>query len=372
MKEKTGMGKRKIWIIVFPAVLVLILLNVGLPQRFMKAVTVGNSSYTIAAFNYYFYDTYYQFVEDHEDDLPFSLKKNLKKQDYDDTQSWQDYFHSQALQALYETARLNLAAEAAGWQPTEAQEAQISAKIKEKQQEISEYCVENNLSETDKYYTTLYDSGMTETEYFRQYENQLRAKLYKEEIEASLKNDRNSAVSTDTGSQGQTVPGADSITASKEQAVTVGCIRLNADTDRKSGKVTERQLENSRIRGENILQRWQGEKQQDETAFSELFTQWSDNADTQENNGIYTNAIKGDLPSEIEDWCFDSSRQSGDTTVIGTEKGAYVVWYEKTDGPAVSETASRKQTENQYADWLQKESQTYIGKTHAIAMIIAR
>lgn len=356
--KKRGAGRQKIWIVIFPAVMVLILLNMGLPQRFFKAVTVNGTGYSIAAFNYYFYDEYYSFVAEHEENLPFSLKKNLKKQDYDENQSWQDYFHAQALDALYETAYLNQAASREGWKISESEQTQIDQKLKEKQQEITAYCEKNNLSDEDKYYTQMYDAGMTKEEFFDQYTAQLKAEVYKKDLIDSLQ------ISDEEIKQ----------TAAKEetaQAVTVGVIRLKAANDRKTGKVTDRQLNNVKIRGENILKYWKHLDSRNEDAFTTMFQNWSAAADTDQQDGIYRCVVKADLPDEIQSWCMDTSRKSGDITVITDEQGAWVVWYEKEDQGAL-ELARKDLEKEKYDSWLSAQADNAAGQEHMIAMVIAR
>lgn len=354
--KKRETGKQKIWIVVFPAVLVLILLNIGLPQRFFKAVTVGTTDYTIAAFNYYFYDEYYNFVAEHEENLPFSLKKNLKKQDYDENQSWQDYFHAQALKSLQETAYLNQMAEREGWEISEQDQAAIDACLEEKQQEIIEYCTDNQLTDEDKYYTQLYDSGMTKEEFFRQYTAQLKADVYRKELMNTFQ------ISEEEANQ---------LAASESKsAVTVGCIRLKAEKDRETGEVTDRQLENTQIRGNNILKYWEQQETQNEETFTEMFQNWSSNADSAKNEGIYSCAVEDELPEAVRSWCMDASRNDGDTTVISDEQGAWVVWFEKTD--TTQELAEKELEEQKYDSWLSAQSETYTEKEHTIAMVIAR
>ena len=358
--KKKGAGKQKIWFVVFPAVFVMILLNVGLPQRFLKAVTVGDTGYSIAAFNYYFYDEYYSYVAEHEENLPFSLKKNLKKQDYDDKQSWQDFFHSQALKSLYETAYLNQTAEKEGWKISDASQKEIDQKLKDKQREITEYCADNNLTSEDKYYTEMYDSGMTKEEFYRQYTAQLKAEVYKKELMDSF-NVSDAEVKQTAASSGK-----------KVQAVTVGCIRLKASNDRVEGKVTDRQLQNTKIRGKNILNYWKNLDQKDETAFTTMFENWSANADSATNAGIYRCAVKSELPEAIQSWCMDAGRKAGDTTVISDDQGAWVVWYERAEKDASLELARQELEEKQFDSWLTAQSEECAGQEHTIAMVIAR
>ena len=49
--------------------------------------------------------------------------------------------------------------------------------------------------------------------------------------------------------------------------------------------------------------------------------------------GLYTEVYKGQMVTEFNDWCFDPSRQTGDTGVIETDYGAHVMYFVGYDIP---------------------------------------
>ena len=63
------LSARTVLIIVVPLMLVLLLLNTGLLQRQLPAVSIGARSYTVAQFHYYLYNAYYDFVNEHAEEL---------------------------------------------------------------------------------------------------------------------------------------------------------------------------------------------------------------------------------------------------------------------------------------------------------------
>lgn len=70
-----------------------------------------------------------------------------------------------------------------------------------------------------------------------------------------------------------------------------------------------------------------------EAAFSELAK--TDSADSSASNGgLIENVAKGQMVEAFENWCFDESRQPGDSGVIQTEYGAHIMYFvEKNDEP---------------------------------------
>lgn len=357
MKEKNA-GRRALWIVIIPVMLVLAALNVGLPQRFLTGVTVGNETYTVAAFNYYFYTEYYDFINDNADNLPFDLKTSLKNQDYDENTNWQEHFHEVALERLEEVSVLYTAALTNGYQLEDEEREEIQ----KKQDEIYEYCADNSMNKEDSYYTTLYDAGMTKTTYFEQFERTLLADKYKEQILTEL------------------APSADEIAdyieanldASKDyEAADVGCIYLEPETDRDSNEVTDRQWNNCEIRAENILEKW-NEGGSNSDIFSEMATAYSQMDDVMETGGIYKTLILGDLPEELTDWYLSADRVSGDTTTIKTDSGIYILYYDQSAGSANEETAKRELTQTAYNNWLTEQKNNVTITIHQFAMTIAR
>lgn len=66
-----------------------------------------------------------------------------------------------------------------------------------------------------------------------------------------------------------------------------------------------------------------GDKTED--SFAALAEEYSeDNADE---GGLYENVHKGQMVSAFEDWCFDPSRQAGDSGIVETEYGYHVMYF---------------------------------------------
>ena len=80
-----------------------------------------------------------------------------------------------------------------------------------------------------------------------------------------------------------------------------------------------------------LLEEWKaGEATED--SFSQLAM--DNSADSSASvGGLYTEVYKGQMVTEFNDWCFDPSRQTGDTGVIETDYGAHVMYFVGYDIP---------------------------------------
>ena len=84
-------------------------------------------------------------------------------------------------------------------------------------------------------------------------------------------------------------------------------------------------------KAEALLEEWKaGDATED--SFAELAKENSADGSASE-GGLYTEVYKGQMVSEFEDWCFDPSRQAGDTGVVETTYGAHVMYFVGYDIP---------------------------------------
>ncbi len=82
-----------------------------------------------------------------------------------------------------------------------------------------------------------------------------------------------------------------------------------------------------------------------EARFSETAKNYSADAGSRANGGLYVNIRKGQLIQELEDWCFDSSRQHGDVEILRSPCGYHILffsgatedWYAAAEADLISE-----------------------------------
>ncbi|MDY3224729.1 MAG: peptidylprolyl isomerase [Candidatus Faecousia sp.] len=64
-----------------------------------------------------------------------------------------------------------------------------------------------------------------------------------------------------------------------------------------------------------------------ESTFADLAHFYSEDSATAVDGGIYRRVAKGELPAELDTWCFDPERQPGDTTVITSDDGIHILYF---------------------------------------------
>ena len=88
---------------------------------------------------------------------------------------------------------------------------------------------------------------------------------------------------------------------------------------------------------EDLLTDWK--KNGTEANFADMAFANSADTGSSVNGGLYANISKGQLAQELDEWCFDETREPGDTAIIKTAAGYHVVymcaptpiWYEQAE-----------------------------------------
>lgn len=64
-----------------------------------------------------------------------------------------------------------------------------------------------------------------------------------------------------------------------------------------------------------------------EESFGELAKKYSSDTGSAAKGGLYENVAEGQMVTEFNDWCFDSSRKPGDTDIVKTTYGYHVMYF---------------------------------------------
>lgn len=109
--------------------------------------------------------------------------------------------------------------------------------------------------------------------------------------------------------------------------------------------------ENLEAKAQEILDTWDGT----EDGFAALANEYSQDGGSNTNGGLYEDVLPGQMVTAFNDWCFDDSRQSGDTGIVynsGSYTGAHIMYYAgQGDLIAWQETVRNALTNRDYSAW---------------------
>ena len=78
------------------------------------------------------------------------------------------------------------------------------------------------------------------------------------------------------------------------------------------------------VKARKLLNEWKNGEATEES-FAQMAYQYSE--DNFEEGGLYEYVYEGQMVEEFEDWCFDSSREPGDTGLVRTVFGYHIMYY---------------------------------------------
>ena len=172
---------RAFYIVLVPVVLVVILLNSGVLQKWLTAVTVDGEPYSAVRYDYYYYSVYLAFLDSDYEAAGFDPAVSAGSQIYDGDETWREHFCQQAEERLALTAYYNGQAQAAGY--TFSQEE--LAPVEEKLQQIKEESARLGIQEGN-YYPAYYGTGMDRDAFVRELTLEVQAQAYRQHLSEEL------------------------------------------------------------------------------------------------------------------------------------------------------------------------------------------
>lgn len=133
------------------------------------------------------------------------------------------------------------------------------------------------------------------------------------------------------------------VALSETKTVNVRHILIKPETNSKNTSATQattKQWNDAKKKAEKILAQYNSGKKT-EDAFAQLAK--DNSADNNANDGgLYKNVYPGQMVNSFGNWCFDSSRKSGDVAIVQTDYGYHIMYFVKqTNMPAWKYTAQQ-------------------------------
>lgn len=89
---------------------------------------------------------------------------------------------------------------------------------------------------------------------------------------------------------------------------------------------SEESWEECRVKAQEILDKWQAEDGTEE-GFAKFAAEYTEDPGSMSTGGLYSGIRVGQMVAPFEDWCFDASRQYGDTGLVKTDYGYHIMFF---------------------------------------------
>lgn len=353
-------------------------------------ITVGGHDITKLEYDYHFnmaYDEYLNTYGSYISMMGLDTTKDLDRQAYSDTMTWQDYFDQLAVDSLQHNKALLNEATAAGFTYDTAKDYETFAEAMKEgasQQSVTvskyyklnfgKYATASNVKPfvEESYYVAAYysaiadEKGATEDEILAYYEANKADYdrvdyLYTEiaaEVTAESTEDEIATAMADAkakaedalaviGEEGEEVNGMlyGSVHSTLrdwmfDEAREDGDTTIAEDTESNKYYVvmykdryrdetptaSVRTILTTTVEGEDILKEYVAAGSTEE-AFIDLVSKYSEDAYTSATGGLYEELGKSSTESDLNTWIFDEDRKPGDVTIIKDGTSTYVLYY---------------------------------------------
>ena len=291
--------------------------------------TVGDQELTNSALQMYywqaaneFYNTYGYYL----DSTMLDMGKPLDEQIYDEENNltWQQYFLEGALTSWSRYAALCMEAKESGFEMSEDMIAYLEELPGQLDEMAASYGYESakDMLEADMSavcdeagYLSFVEVNMVAGQYLNSvYETIIPTA---EEIEAYYNEHE-----AELNEQG----------IAKDGSITVDARHIlicpQGGTEDELGNITysEAEWEACRVKAQELLDQWK-EAGGTEELFSLFAMEHTEDPGSMESGGLYTDIYEGEMVAEFEDWCFDESRQYGDTGLVRTTYGYHIMYF---------------------------------------------
>ena len=283
---------RALYIILVPIVLLIIVLNTGMLQKTVTAARVHGEKYSVVRYNYYYFDCYNRFLEEHEselDELGYNPSLTDTKQYTADGISWKEFFLKQGEAAMAETAYYYNLAEAAGYEFTAEELRPIETKL----EEIAAAQTASRIN-AKNYYTAYYGAGMTEAAYTEELTRQVKAQAYKDYL---IRSSAPTQETIDAYIAQNAIP--------DYRTADLRGITLEAQPDRETGEVGLEQENALSLKMQRLVERYDAGE-----SFESLQAAFSTCA-LGDSQGYLKEATRLDLPENIADELFFGGSDPG-------------------------------------------------------------
>lgn len=290
----------------------------------------GDQELTNTELSIYFWQQYYNFMNTHGTDVSLfgiDTTQPLSDQMYDEANTWEDIFLQGALESFWQTAAVNQDAEKAGYALDQANSDYLDSLA----DGMAEEAEANGYKSLDAYVQSAYGPYVTIEDYLEFARQMMTASGYVSELYSGISYDEDDITAyfednLETYSEA-------GYSLDDPKMVNVRHILIepvpgeDAETDESGTPVlTEQNWEDARVKAEEIYNMWlSGAATED--SFAELAGEYSSDPGSAATGGLYEEVYPGQMVQTFNDWCFDESRQPGDSGIVETDYGYHIMYF---------------------------------------------
>ena len=298
-------------------------------ERDTVVATVGDVELTNSALQVYYWQAINEYQSNYGyylDSSVLDVTKPLDQQFYDEEAgiTWQKFFLDGAINSWSRYAALHMQAKEAGFQLSEEMQTYVESLPEQIQTMATSYG-----------YDTVADmlnddmgAACDETGYMEYLHTNIYASQYMDSVYESLIPDMEQIESY--YAENEEALNAQGI--SKDSGFTVDvrhillCPEGGIADDNGNTVYTVAEWEACRVKAQALLDQWASESGTEE-GFAQFAMEHTEDPGSMSTGGLYSDVYEGQMVEPFENWCFDESRQYGDTGLVQTNYGYHIMYF---------------------------------------------
>ena len=275
----------------------------------------------------YYWGEFFYYVNQYG--ISFDLSQPLDAQAYSEDMTWQDYFLEGAKTSIQQIEALKAAAAKDGFIMPEDYQSEYDSVV----EALPDHAASAGFTDADgngdvlAYIQDSYGEAVTEEDFQQYLYDSYFASAYTEAVYEDFQNRSKDELEAfyDEHAEEMALYG---IEKTDLPNVEVRHILIQPETLAEDATEEDENLarEDALTEAQRIYELWKsGEATEDSfAALAEEYTQDPGSAST---GGLYEDVYPGQMVTAFNDWCFDESRQPGDTDIVETDYGYHIMYF---------------------------------------------
>lgn len=299
-----------------------------LEQLDTVVATAGEAELTNSQLQVYYWMQFYDFMNN------YSAYASMLGLDYtqpldtqlspDGVQTWQQYFLNAAVNLWHSYSALTMDAEAAGYE----MDAEYSDFLENLAQTLEDNAAASGFESAQAMIQADMGAGAKLDDYVRYMKEYYLGYLYYNSLVEAI--ELTAQEIEDYYAANESTFVENGVEKNDEQYVAVRHILIAPEggTTGEDGTVTysDEEWETARGTAQSLLDQWAAGEATEE-AFAQLANEHSTDPGSNTNGGLYEQVALGQMVEPFETWCFDESRQYGDSGLVQTDYGYHVMFF---------------------------------------------
>ena len=289
-----------------------------------QVVTCGDMSIDNRILQYYYSDSLFQFSNYYSDYLMYLLDSSapydsqMNSSTGDGSTTWQRTFMDMAIDQYHSAAAIVQEAEASGMTLTEEDQAYIAEMT-----DVEMLAMAYGYPDGNTLVKAMIGPMATAESYKQYMTDTTKANLYLEKMSENMEVTEEE-ISAYYDENADTFA-AQGITQDDTPVVNVRHILIRPEAA-EDGTITDAAWAAAEQEANRILNEWKSGEATEES-FGVLATTYTADTGSQSTGGLYEDVYPGQMVPTFNDWCFDETRQSGDTGVVKADYGYHIMYY---------------------------------------------